>query len=154
MTRDQFVLTYTHGLDGNEEVPFHKFVALLEDLVTRGCGGNQVLQADTVGLAIIGTGAGYVIATPKTDANDIIHLPKIADVKLGHTVRGVCTVTGCEVRVHPTDDDVVSLNNNHVTANEAALAAGATFMAMKISETQWIIHNYAVAGTITAPTPD
>ena len=111
MTRDQFVLTYTHGLDGNEEVPFHKFVALLEDLVTRGCGGNEELAPDVVAEAItIGTGTGFAILTPANDANDIVHLPKISEVKLGHKVYGVCTATGCEIRVHPDDDDDVSVH--------------------------------------------
>lgn len=155
MTRDQFVLTYTHGLDGNEEVPFHKFVALLEDLVTRGCGGTEALAPDVAAEAItIGTGTGFAVLTPANDADDIVHLPKISEVKLGHKVYGVCTATGCEIRVHPDDDDDVSLNNNHVTVNEAALAAGASFFAMKISETQWILHNYSTAGALTAPTPD
>ena len=155
MTREEFVLTYTYGLDGNEQVPFDKFVALLEHLAARECGATEELAPDLVAEAItIGTGTGFAVLTPANDANDIVHLPKISEVQLGHRIFGVCTATGCEIRVHPDDDDDVSLNNNHVTVNEAALAAGASFMAMKVSETAWILHNYSTAGALTAPTPD
>jgi len=155
MTKNEFVLTYTYGLDGNETVPFDKFVALLEHLASRGCGATEELAPDAASEAVtIGTGTGFAVLTPANDANDIIHLPKIADVLLGHKIFGVCTATGCEIRVHPDDDDDVALNNNHVTANEAALAAGASFMVMKVSETAWILHNYSNAGALTSPTPD
>lgn len=154
MTREEFVLKYTYGLDGNEPVPFDKFVALLEDLVTRGCGGTQDLEADTVGLSLIGAGAGWVNVTVANAATDIIHLPAVADVSIGHVVRGVCPATGCEIRVHPDDDDTVALNNNHVTVNEAALAAGSMFEARLTLAAGWILFNYSNAGAFTAPTPD
>ena len=154
MTKNEFVLTYTYGLDGNEPVPFDKFVALLEHLATRGMGATRVMQANTVGLATIGTGDGYVIITPKNDANDIVHLPAVASIEKGHTVAGVCTATGCEVRVAVADDDVVSLNNNHVTVNEAAIAASMSFVAKYVDTNLWIINCYSIAGAVTAPTPD
>ena len=155
MTREEFVLTYTYGLDGNEPVPFDKFVALLEHLASRGCGATEELAPDLVAEAVtIGTGTGFAVHTPANDANDIVHLPKIADVPLGHKIFGVCTATGCEIRVNIADDATAYLNNDKTTVHEAALAAGASFMAMKVAEDRWILHNYSTAGALTAPTPD
>jgi hypothetical protein len=154
MTRDQFIKTYTYGLDGNEHVPFDKFVALLDDLITRGCGGTQDLAANTVGLAAIGAGTGWVNIAVTNGANDIVHLPAVADVKIGHVVRGVCPATGCEIRVAAADDDVVALNTNHTTTHEAALAAGSSFEARLLSATNWTLIEYSSAGAFTAPTPD
>lgn len=154
MTKEEFVLKYTYGLDGNEPVPFDKFVALLEDLITRGCGGTQALAANTAGLALIGAGTGWVNITVTNGANDIIHLPAIADIQLGHVVRGVCPATGCEIRVHPDDDDDVALNTNHTTTHEAALAAGSMFEARYTLAAGWILTEYSNAGAFSAPTPD
>lgn len=155
MTREAFVLKYTYGLDGQEKVPFEKVVAILEDIAVRGFGATVALEADTAAEeAVIGTGDGYVVITPKNDANDIVHLPLISSVPVGHEVMGYCTATGCEIRVHPDDDTTAYLNNNNTTVNEAALAAGASFWAKKVSATRWILHNYSAAGAITAPTPD
>jgi hypothetical protein len=154
MTKDEFLLKYTYGLDGNEPVPFNKFVALLEDLITRGCGGTQNLAADTVGLAVIGSGTGFVVISVTNGATDIVHLPAVADVKVGHKVRGVCPETGCEIRVAVADDTNVSLNDDTTTEHEAALAAGASFEATLVKENQWVLLNFADDGTVTAPTPD
>ena len=154
MTKEEFVDKYLYGLDGQEKVPFDRIAQLLNDLAEKGCGSTQALAANTVGLALIGAGAGFVVVTVTNNANDIIHLPAVADIEVGHVVRGCCAATGCEIRVHPDDDDVVALNNNHVTVNEAALAAGASFLAMYVAANAWILLNFAAAGTVTAPTPD
>jgi len=154
MTKDQFVQTYTHGLDGNEEVPFYKLVALLEDLLTRGMGGDQDLAANTVGLAVIGTGTGWVNITVTNDANDIVHLPAVAGLKIGHTIKGVCPATGCEMRVAVAEDAATYLNNNKTTVNEAAIAAGMSFRVVLVAADRWILTCYSSAGAVTAPTPD
>jgi hypothetical protein len=154
MTKEEFKQKYLHGLDGNEAVPFWKIESLLDDLVSQGFGGVQALEADTVGIACIGAGASWVNVTVKTAATDIIHLPGVADVEIGHVVRGVCPATGCEIRVAEADDDTVALNGNHVTVNEAALAAGAMFEARLLTKTAWILFNYSSAGAFSAPTPD
>jgi hypothetical protein len=153
-TKANAVLKYTYGLDGQEPVPFDKLVALIEDLITRGCGVYRAMQADTVGLATIGAGDGFVAITPKNDINDIVHLPAIADVELGHVVQGVCVSTGCEIRVAVADDATVYLNNDKTTVHEAALAAGSLFKATKVAADRWILANYSTAGAFTAPTPD
>lgn len=154
MTRLEFVEKYAYGLDGNESMPFSKFVALLGDLADRGCGGHQDLEADTVGIAYIGAGSGFVTITVANGATDIVHLPAAADIEIGHTVRGVVPATGCELRVHDDDDTVVYINNNNTTVNEIALAAGMSFLAVLTSKTTWIVTCFAAAGTVTAPTPD
>ena len=154
MTKDEAVLKYTYGLDGNEPIPFNKFVALIENLITRGCGPARTMQADTVGLATIGAGDGFLTITPKNDANDIVHLPAIASVELGHTIEGVVTATGCEIRVAVAEDAATYLNNNKTTVNEAAIAAGALFRVKKIAADRWILSHYSTAGAFTAPTPD
>lgn len=154
MTKDQFVKTYTYGLDGNEQVPFDKLVALLEDLLTRGMGGDQALAANTVGLAVIGAGTGWVNVTITNDANDIIHLPAVAGLKIGHTIKGVVPATGCEIRVAVADDTAVYLNNNNTTTHEAAIAAGMSFRAVLVAADRWILTAYSIAGALTAPAPD
>jgi hypothetical protein len=154
MTKEEFVNKYLYGLDGDEAVHFDKILAILEDLITRGCGGTQDLEADTVGIACIGAGTGWVNITVANGATDIVHLPAVADVKIGHVVRGVCPATGCEIRVAEDDDDTVAINTNHVTVNEAALAVGSMFEARLLSATNWILLNYSSAGAFTAPTPD
>jgi len=154
MTKDEFVDKYTYGLDGNESMPFNKFVALLNDLADRGCGAHQDLAADTVGIAYIGAGTAFVTITVTNGANDIVHLPAVADVEIGHTVRGVCPATGCEIRVHDDDDATVYLNNDKTTVHEAALAAGASFIAVLTTKLRWVLTNYAAAGTVSAPAPD
>jgi hypothetical protein len=154
MTKLEFINKYLYGLDGQEVVPYDKFLKLLEDLSERGCGAKVTLVADTVGKAEIEPGDGFVVITPKTNANDIVHLPAVADIEIGHQVRGVCTATGCEIRVAVDDDAVVYLNNNNTTVNEAALAAGASFLAILVAADRWILLNFAAAGTVTSPTPD
>lgn len=154
MTKDTFVNTYTYGLDGNEQVPFDKLVTLLEDLLTRGMGGDQALAAHTVGLAIIGTGTGWVNVTVTTDANDIIHLPAVAGLKIGHTIKGVVPATGCEMRVAVAEDAATYLNNNKITVNEAAIAAGMSFRVVLVAADRWILTCYSSAGALTAPIPD
>jgi hypothetical protein len=154
MTKLEFVNKYLYGYDGQEKVQFDKLVAILEDLATRGCGGDQALAANTVGLAVIGAGTGWVNITVTNDANDIVHLPAVAGLTIGHTVRGVCPTTGCEIRVAVADDATVYLNNDKTTVHEAALAAGASFEAILVAADRWILHNFAAAGTYSAPTPD
>jgi len=155
MTKNEALLKYTYGLDGNEPVPFNKFVALIEDLLNRGCGPDQTLIANSVGLAKIGAGAGWVnITSCANGANDIVHLPAVSECEIGHVVKGVCVATGCEIRVAVVDDDTVAINTNHVTVNEAALAAGSQFEARLSSKLNWTLFNYSSAGAFTAPTPD
>jgi hypothetical protein len=154
MTKTEFVDTFLYGLDGQDKVQFDKIVALLEHLADRGCGGHQALEADTVGVAYIEAGTGFVTVTVKTAATDIIHLPAVADVEIGHQVRGVVPATGCELRVHDDDDTTVYINNNNTTVNEIALAVGMSFHAVLTSKTTWIVTCFAAAGTVTAPTPD
>lgn len=154
MTKDQFVKTYTHDLDGNEKVPFYKLVALLEDLLTRGMGGDEAVEANTVGLATIGAGTGWVNITVANGATDIVHLPAVAGLKIGHTIKGVCPATGCEIRVAVVDDAAVYLNNNNTTTLEAAIAAGMSFRAVLVAADRWILTCYSIAGALTAPTPD
>jgi len=154
MTKNEHVLKYTYGLDGNETVPFDRVVALLEDLVDRGNGGDQALAAHTVGLAKIGAGTGWVNVTVTTAATDIIHLPAVAGLKIGHTVKGICPATGCEMRVAVADDAAVYLNNNKTTTHEAAIAAGMSFRAVLVAADRWVLTCYDAAGAVTAPTPD
>ena len=154
MSKLDFVDKYLHGLDGQETVPFYKVQAILEDLITRGCGFDQDLEADTVGIAKIDPGAGWVNVTVANDANDIIHLPAAAGLTIGHKVRGVCPATGCEIRVAVADDAAVYLNNDKTTTHEAALAAGASFEATLVAADRWILLNFSSAGAVTSPAPD
>lgn len=153
MTKNEFILKYTHDLAGQDEVPFSRVVAVLEDIADRGCGAEQALTASTVGLAAIGAGTGFVAIT-SANADHIVHLPAVADLQIGHTVRGRVGANGCEMRVAVADDDDVALNNDHVTLHEAALSAGDSFIAVLVTATAWILTAFASAGTVSAPAPD
>jgi len=153
MTKEDFINKYTYGLEGNEPVPFGRVVAVIEDIVDRGCGSTQDLTASTVGLAAIGAGTGFVTITA-SNADHIVHLPAVADLQLGHVLRGEVGDNGCEIRVAVADDDTVALNNNHVSHIEAALPAVGSFIAVLVTATAWILTVYADDGTVTAPTPD
>jgi len=154
MTKEDYNLKYTYGLDGQESLPLVKAIALLNDLAERGCGVKEDLDSDTVGLAIIGAGTGFVRITIGHDADDIVHLPAVADIEVGHVVRGSVGATGCEIRVHPDDDAVVYLNNDKTTHREAALPTNCSFQATLVRPLYWVLLFFAIDGTPSAPTPD
>lgn len=153
MTKEQYVEKYTYGLKGQDLLPFYQFVALLEDLVERACGATVALAADLVGKAIIGVGDGYVEASVTNDVNDILHLPAVADVEVGHSLRGQITTTGCKIRVNPDDNAVIYLNNVNTTHLAAALDAGSKFEATLIDATHWVLIEVTANGTVSNPTP-
>jgi hypothetical protein len=153
MTKEEYNEIYTYGLDGQEPMPFAKFALLLADLAERGCGAKVALAANTVGLALIGAGDGYVVITDTNGATDIVHLPAVADIEVGHVVRGTIAATGCKIRVAVADDTTVYMNGDNTTHRAITLVAGAQFEAILIDATHWIVKHYSNAGAFTAPTP-
>jgi hypothetical protein len=154
MTREEFVLKYTDGMSGHKPTPFYRLMLLLEDLAERGCGPLQELDADVAGVALIGAATGFARITITNGATDIVHLPAVADVELGHVVRGSIGATGCEIRVHPDDDDDVAINTVHTSECEAALPTNCSFLARLVSATNWVLLFYAIDGAESAPVPD
>ena len=177
MTKDQFLAKYTYGLDGDESVKFTKFVAILEDLLTRGCGGEETLNGANPELAVIGTGTGFVILIGNETSDSVAHLPAVADLKVGHTIRGF-SLGDVKLGVHPLDMGQVALNEDTTSDHYATILAG-TFTATlgaipipgggvqtKLKEKGkakfrapgpgstiyiWVLSVVAIDGTVTAP---
>lgn len=153
MTKEEYVEKYTYGLDGQEPVPFDKVVEVLEDLAERGCGGTVALTASaTNGSAAIDAGDGWVNITSSVNTK-FVNLPAVADVEVGHVVRGAVGSNGVKIRVAKADDAAIYINADTTTLHGCTLAAGAMFKAELIDATHWVLFQITNAGTQTAPTP-
>jgi hypothetical protein len=83
------------------------------------------------------------------NANHIAILPSPV---VGKVVRGAIAGTGCEIRSSvPTG---IAINGTTGSGVEAALAADASFEAVCVGDTKWILHNFSSTGIVTSPIPD
>lgn len=80
------------------------------------------------------------------------HIAILPSPVVGKVVRGAIAGTGCEIRSSvPTG---IAINGTTGAGVEAALAANASFEAVCIGDTKWILHNFSSTGAVTNPTPD
>lgn len=92
------------------------------------------------------------VSSTSADANNILTLPAIADVQLGHTIRIFNGATGCELRTPATSN--TKINNVDADSAEMAIPASSMTVVTKILSDNWMAECYVAAGTRTIPTPD
>ena len=99
-------------------------------------------------------GATQFVTVTSASADNIISLPKAANLPIGTKIRGMVGANGFELRVHPDDATTVKINN--VTTNvEAAIPADTSFEVELISATEWILTAVTNLGAVvTAIIPD
>jgi len=99
-------------------------------------------------------GATQFVTVTSASADNIISLPKAADIPIGTKIRGMVNATGFELRAYPSDVASVAINNISGANTEAAIPADTSFTVELISATEWILTALTNLGAELVIVPD